>query len=280
MKQKIVPIVLSVVVGLLALFLTHHYLRSKERALETLRAELRKGHEEMLVVVAKRDIASGTTIKEGDLGKLSVFKVNVGDRAVLPDQADQLLGRKARFSISARSPVLWSDIEGGQDIGLGLAGVVKPGLRAISLPVSGAAAVSGMVQPNDRVDVLGTFSFPSAKHAGEMEMVTLTVLQDVTVLATGQRMAKQSFYDRPGAAAGGYNSITLEVTPREAELLVFAQQARGNLTLSLRNQADASFERDLPEINFEHIESKLPELNQYRQINIRHKRSLPGAEQP
>jgi hypothetical protein len=35
-----------------------------------------------------------------------------------------------------------------------------------------------------------------------------------------------------------------------------------------------SFEKDLPEIDFKHLESKLPELNLYRQRNIRHKRDL------
>jgi pilus assembly protein CpaB len=279
MKQKIVPIV-SIVIGLLAFLLTHRYLRAKERGLEELEIALRKGAEEIEVVVAARNVPGGTVIRQADLGKLTVFKRSVGDRSVLPEQAEMLLGRKALLPLTMKMPILWSDIEGGQDTALGLAGAVKPGLRAISLSVSGAAAVSGMVQPNDRVDVVGTFQFPSKTGAEGMEMVTLTVLQDVSVLATGQRMAKQGLSDRRGGSSAAYNTVTIEVTPREAELLVFAQQARGNLTLSLRNPEDVSFERDLPEINFGHIESKLPELNQYRQINIRHKRSLPGAAQP
>ena len=141
------------------------------------------------------------------------------------------------------------------------------------MAISGASGVSGMVQPTDRIDVLGTFSFPSKRVPGEMETVTLTILQDVTVLATGQRLAKQNVYRRSGRDTS-YSTVTVEVTPREGELLVFAQQIKGRLALALRNPSDVSFESDLPEINFEHLESKLPELNLFRQRNIRHKRDL------
>ena len=183
-----------------------------------------------------------------------------------------ILGKKTQFEIKAKEPVLWSYIEGGNPSERGVAEMVKSGMRAISLAISGAPAVSGMVQPNDRIDVLGTFSFPSKSAPGQMEAVTLTVLQDVTVLATGQQVTRPAAGARARSAAG-YNSVTLEVTPREAELLVFAQQMRGSLFLALRNPTDMSFESDLPEINFEQLEKKLPELNQYRQQNIRHKRS-------
>jgi len=72
--------------------------------------------------------------------------------------------------------------------------------------------------------------------------------------------------------SSSYSTVTLEVTPREAELLVFAQQMKGRITLALRNSGDVSFEKDLPTVNFEKMESELQELNTYRQRNIRHKR--------
>jgi pilus assembly protein CpaB len=154
----------------------------------------------------------------------------------------------------------------------GLAGIVKPGLRAISLSVGGASAVSSLIQPNDRVDVLGSFSLPSKDSPDELEAVTLTVLQDVSVLATGQEMANARSSRSRQLRSSSYNAVTLEVTPREAELLVFAQQMKGRITLALRNSGDVSFEKDLPTVNFEKMESELQELNTYRQRNIRHKR--------
>ena len=68
-----------------------------------------------------------------------------------------------------------------------------------------------------------------------------------------------------GSAQGGYSTVTLEVTPREAEMLAFAEQIRGRLSLSLRNRSDVSYEKELPKVDFEKIRSTIEELNLKRQ---------------
>ncbi|MBM4142110.1 MAG: Flp pilus assembly protein CpaB [Lentisphaerae bacterium] len=272
MKDKIIPVV-SVLIGVLAFILTSQYLRGKHAELEKLRQELYAGARKIYVVAAAHDIPSGSVIKREDLGKLEIFETQAPDKIILVEDANLILGARTSFAVKSEKPLLWSDIEGGTPTGLLLAPAVMPGMRAISLAVGGANAVSGMVDPNDRVDVLGTFPLPSRQSPGEIETVTLTMLQDVTVLAVGQTLAKQLAESR-GGRRPSYSTVTLEVTPREAELLVFAQQAKGQLTLALRNPADVSFEKDLPEINFTHLEAELPELNLFRQRNIRHKKDL------
>ena len=273
MNQRIIPIV-SAGIGLLAFVLTHQYLRNRLDELARERDKLYAGARQISVVVAKRDIPEGTTIQKSDLAKDEEFESAVRGHAVTTADANLILGRKTVFQVKKGEPIFWSDIEGGARAGRGLAPMVTPGMRAISLSVSGAAAVSGMVEPNDRIDVLGTFAFPSKTMDGEMESVTLTILQDVTVLATGTEVANQPTMGRQSNRRTGYNTVTVEATARETELLVFAQQVKGSLTLSLRNPADVSFEQDLPSVDFQQLETKLPELNLYRQRNIRHKRNL------
>ncbi|MEK7270755.1 MAG: Flp pilus assembly protein CpaB [Planctomycetota bacterium] len=271
MKQKIIPIV-SIVIGLLAFILTYQYLRGKLNEIQRERERLYAGAKTISVMVPVKDLPKGTTLVATDLTIRDVPAASASERCVAHEDGLSLLGKKTLYPLKAGSPILWPDIEGGASAVQGLSGTVQPGLRAISISVGGAAAVSGMVEPNDRVDVLGTFSFPSKTAAGEMEAMTLTVLQDVTVLATGQTTAKDQYLrSRAMARAASYSTVTLEVTPREAELLVFAQQLQGRLTLSLRNSADVTFEKDLPDVNFKYLESKLPELNLYRQQKIRHK---------
>ena len=272
MKEKLIPII-SVIIGLLAFSLTYRYLRAENKKLELLKQEIYEGARKVRVMAARKDIPSGTVIKPADLGTISVFQSSVGDHAVFPDDAQMLFGKKTLFRIDAKDPVFWSHIEGGALSASGLSPIIKEGLRAISLSVSGAEAVSGMVQPNDHVDILGTFPFPSKTIEGEMETVTLTILQDVSVLASGQQLAKMAPGNTRANRGGG--TITVEVTPREAELLVFAQQMKGRLTLALRNPGDVSYESDLPEIDFEYLQEALPGLNLYRQQNIRHKRNVP-----
>jgi pilus assembly protein CpaB len=67
---------------------------------------------------------------------------------------------------------------------------------------------------------------------------------------------------------GSYSSVTLLVTPKEAEMLVFAMQ-KGRLTLDLRNPADVSSARDLTNINFNYLEKKVGEFNDARQERLK-----------
>jgi pilus assembly protein CpaB len=274
MNQKLIPLV-SVAVGVLAFLLTFQYLRAKEREVEDIKRQIYERARKIEVAGAARDIPEGTSVGRDDLKLIEVDEWSASDQVVRRDEGIMILGRKTRFQIKANKPILWSDIEGGEAVSQGLAPMVKPGLRALSLAIGGAAAVSGMVEPNDHVDVLGTFSLPSAAVPGVMESVTLTVLQDVTVLATGQQVSRQlSSARRGGARDTGYSTVTMEVTPREAELLVFAQQAHGRLTLVLRNPSDISFEKEMPNVDFKMLQTELPDLNINRQKHIRLKSSV------
>ncbi len=268
MKQKVI-LGVAILVGLLAFWLTHRYLQAE-------RDKLYAGAEKVRTIVAARDLAADTVLRVEDLGTKSVYKTAIGGQAVLPVDLDQVLGKRLRYAIRRSDPLLWSYVDIPERLRSGLAPMIKTGMRAISLSVGGDAAVSNLVQPNDRVDILGTFTFPSRTQAGQMETVTLTMLQDVSVLATGQRLAKSESMVNPAfeGRMGGYSTVTLEVTLREAELLVFAQHMKGQMTLALRNPEDVGFEQDIPEVNFQHMESSLPEMNMYRQRTIRHKRDL------
>jgi len=270
MKDKILPIV-SVAVGILAFGLTMQYLRRREADLERRWRALYAGAEQIQVIAAARTIPRGTVIEHDDIGRKTVFRSAVRSDVLQPEDVGLVINRRALFEIVGGDPVFWSDIEGGAPAAGGLATIITPGMRAISLSIGGASAVSGMVAPNDRVDVLGTFSFPSREVPGEMETVTLTILQDVTILATGQTLPHERTLQQGPRRTGGYNTVTVEVTAKEAELLVFAEHMQGRLTLALRHPRDVDWKRDLPTVNFQYLQIALPELNLERQRDIRHK---------
>ncbi|MBX5135961.1 pilus assembly protein CpaB [Rhizobium lentis] len=78
-------------------------------------------------------------------------------------------------------------------------------------------------------------------------VVTRTFLQNVKVLAVGAATTPEGAVTK---ANSSYNHVTVEVTPSEAEMLIFAMgQANGSLNLVLRNPTDNSVE-DLPSINW------------------------------
>ena len=165
--------------------------------------------------------------------------------------------------------LFWYDIEGGDPSVRGLSADVKRQMRAISINVNGSASVSGMIKPNDHVDVIGTFNFPDDEGKIKRgDPVTCTILQNVLVLATGKDTSKSQTRELGMRTSGGYSTVTLEVTPREAEMLAFAEQIKGRLILTLRNRNDTSSEKELPQVDYMKIRQEMEELNQKRQLRL------------
>ncbi|MBQ4200089.1 MAG: Flp pilus assembly protein CpaB [Kiritimatiellae bacterium] len=270
MQQKIVLIV-SIVVGLLAAFLTRTYLATKDAEVQKLKADFAKRHGTVVVLCFKRDVPSGTVLTFDDIEKRIAPKAGLRGQALTGDELDIVLGRKILNGHSKGEVLFWADLEGGHPNAGGLAADIRKKMRAVSINCSGAAAVSGMVKPNDHVDVIATFSFPKLgedKRTMVQETVTCTILQNVLVLATGKETSKSSVVRNDLSGAGAYSMVTLEVTPREAEMLVFAEQIRGRITLALRNRNDTYYEAELPQVDFEKIRSEIEDLNRKRQNEV------------
>lgn len=256
MKNKLI-LVAAVLIGILAFWLSALYL---DRELEKIYADA----EEITVIAAADDLPAMTVLEYNNLGTKKVYKRAVGENVFYPEDADRLIGKRLKYPVGKDAPIMWSQVDMPSDMASGLAPVINKRNRAVSLSISGAAAVSGLVKPNDHVDVLGTFTFPSRTNPQQVESVTLTLMQDVTVLATGQKLARQTTEEGNIQQQGGYSTVTFEVSPREAEILVFAQQTRGQLYLTLRNPNDISRQQELPSVNFDYLESVLKELNAKR----------------
>ncbi|MCF7849209.1 MAG: Flp pilus assembly protein CpaB [Kiritimatiellales bacterium] len=260
MKNKLVLIV-AVLVGILAFWLSARYLEKE-------RAKLYEGAVKIKVIVARRDLPAMSILKAEDLGMKSAYKSSIGDNVFLPEDFNKIKGKRLKYPLKRNEPVWWSHVDMPRGIEVGLAPMIAKGKRAISVSISGAPAVSGLVKPNDHVDLLGTFTFPSPTNPQQVESATLTLMQNVTVLATGMQLASQLGEDTTSQQAG-YSTVTFEVSPREAEIVVFAQQTRGQLYLSLRNPDDIYYEDELPSVNFDYLEAVLKELNALRQQDIR-----------
>jgi len=116
--------------------------------------------------------------------------------------------------------------------GAGMPALIPPGMRAVSVHVNEVVGVAGFVVPGTRVDVLLT-----GNPAGSTEAQTTTPLENVAVLASGQRLERN--------AAGQPQTtpvITLLVTPEDAQKLTLAS-SEGRIQLSLRNPLDTHQEK-------------------------------------
>jgi Flp pilus assembly protein CpaB len=115
----------------------------------------------------------------------------------------------------------------------------------------------------------------------------MTILQDVLVRATGKvstlDMRNRAFLAQQarsgGGIAGSYSTVTLEVTPEEAEILAFAvRRGGGNLVLSLRNREDPTLMWKPQTINFDYIEKNIGKINLDR-VRRNKQNAVPPADQ-
>jgi pilus assembly protein CpaB len=260
MKRKIV-LIASLAAGLLAAILTRICIASKDAEVKALKDSINRRYGTMEVLCYVRELPSGTELSKSDLGLKTVPALGMRGQALTAENVADIVGRKVLIGHKRGDVVFWSDIEGGDPSATGLSADVKRQMRAVSINCTGAASVSSMVRPNDHVDVIGTFDFEGA--GGRRNFVTCTILQNVLVLATGTETAKSRL--RSQGLNRAYSTVTLEVTPREAEMLAFAEQIKGRLVLTLRNRNDTSYEKELPKVDFEKIRSEIEELNLKRQ---------------
>jgi len=183
-----------------------------------------------LILVATVAIARGQILKPADLTwRPWPDNAIVGDFIVSgagPEKS--FAGWVAREAFAAGEPVTRAKIV---DRGNGgpIAAVLEPGMRAVSIAVDQTSDVSGFVLPGDRVDILVNLSLSEgAGGSGHQRKATGTALRDVRVVAVDQRP------DSKDGQAVVARTVTLEVTPKQSELLTLAGDL-GKLSLSLRS---------------------------------------------
>jgi pilus assembly protein CpaB len=106
--------------------------------------------------------------------------------------------------------------------------VLSPGARAIAIPVATGGASTGLLYPGDRVDVVLTQTFKNDSLLARRS-VSETVVQSLRVLAVDAADPKLT-----GAGNGFGRTVTLEVTPEQAEKINVAAEL-GKLSLTLRS---------------------------------------------
>ena len=268
--QRNIVLIVSLLAGLVAAFLTRMYLTVKEGEIKAEKERLVRKYGAIDVLAFARDVPSGTVLSKDDLGKKSVPAIGMRGQALTEENLSEVIGRKIIIGHKANEVLFWSDVEGGDPRARGLSADVKRNMRAMSINVSGAAAVSGMVKPNDHVDVIGTFNFPDDEGKIKRgDPVTCTILQNVLVLATGRDTSKTQVRDLGMRGTSGYSTVTLEVSPREAEMLAFAEQIKGRLILTLRNRTDTHAEDELPQVDYIKIRQEIEDLNRKRQLRLK-----------
>jgi pilus assembly protein CpaB len=206
----------------LAAMLAHSWISQRLGAVEV------KEHSGQ-VVAAAADIPVGTKLEATHLKviPLPLEAITEGNLTNL----DEAMGRVVTQPLYNGEILLEKRLtlhEGGSP----LASVIESGKRALTVRVNDVIGVAGFLLPSNRIDVVST-----RRGSGNRNTLSKTIVENLKVLAVDQTVSSDK--NDPVIV----RAVTLEVTPKEAELIVKATE-EGKVQLTLRNPLDTAM-RDL-----------------------------------
>lgn len=188
------------------------------------------------VLVASRDVPAGQALQPQDLEWRIWARTGLSPNFIQETKdakaVETFTGAIPRQALLAGEPIVATRVVQPGDQGF-MAALVKPGMRAVAIPISAENAVAGFIMPNDRVDILLTrkVQMTGADGGGSEEARSDIILQDIRVLAIEDtfRAPEGDTADEPIRG----DTATLELTVRDAETIALADEL-GDLSLVLR----------------------------------------------
>lgn len=225
----VIALGVAVVFGVLAVWLANQWLTA------------RAAHQDNIVVaepvpltqivVAARDLEIGTPLSEQNLTLAQWPKANVPQGAF--NDIKLVEGRVAVSRMAAGQPLRAAELAAAGS-GAGLVALIPAGKRAMSIRVDEVIGVGGFILPNTFVDVIGV-----GNERSGVAREAKTILKRIKVLAIAQETTTEE------GKAKVVRTVTMEVTPREAETLAL-QTYQGSIHLILRNPLDEDIEEVKP----------------------------------
>jgi len=177
------------------------------------------------VIIASRDIPEGSSIDRVALTTAQWPVQTVPDGAF--SAMDSVAGRVARVNVFSGEAIVPGRLA-PIGTGPGLELKIPPGQRAMAVRINDVAGISGLIQPNSRVDVLVTIK----ENNNSDRQVAKLFMSNMQVLSVGTEVQRDAS-GKPITAT----TVTLGVTPEEAERLAIAMNT-GAIQLVLRGYGD------------------------------------------
>ncbi len=257
MQGNKIMLAIAVVAGVMATVLAFTYINSVTSAADAQVPEAKE-----LVLFVLTDLPANVPLDpETHLREVEVPKSSpLARAAVKAEERDALRGQRISSPLPAGVPLLYSHLAPVTDIDL------PSGTRAMSIDVSGANLMGGILVPGDHVDILVSYMkkkdlpeipvFDAADPGNAMGQLMASalgqagagsvpsdweveeVLTDIRVIAIGESLSvsrQAHMFGMGGGGGGGSSIVTLELTPDQSKKLIRAQAGGANkLTLLLR----------------------------------------------
>jgi pilus assembly protein CpaB len=184
------------------------------------------------IVAAARPLEPGKPLTAEDL-TLASWPANV-PLSGAAGKPESFLGRIVLYPVAAQEPIR-EQLLAAPGAAVGLTAKIPDGMRAVAIQTNEVNNVSGFLFPGCHVDALVTFRPASGKDS-----VTVTVLQNVEVLSTGEKLQPD-----PAGKPQNVKEVTVLLTPDDAQKLVLASN-QGTVQFVLRNGSDQAQAQQRP----------------------------------
>lgn len=234
MKVRIVLLLFAIVLGLVAAFGVFAYVTS-------IKTSVQEKVEKVQVLVAGRNIPKGTPVTaiEKDISLAGIPREYLVEGVLT--SLDKYKGYVTATQINKGEQITSTKFVLPEQAGLAF--VVPDGLVAVSIHVDEVIGVSNLIKIGDRVNVIATFEEATEQTAEGVQgekAITKTLLWNVEVLYIGTYLPsaeegqeqKKALSAQSGQELKEITTITLAVTPLQAEKLVFSEDM-GRVRLAL-----------------------------------------------
>ena len=183
------------------------------------------------ILVASHYISPGSLLKADMVEKKAVPESFVSPSAI--HDIKEVDGLLTLVQISAGEQIFSNKFGAGEE---SLAFVLNPGYRAYTIEVNETSGVGNLIRPGNHVDII-------TKTESNKRDVTSFVFQNIQVLAVGQKLdwrkqpkaSQNAASSQGGEFNNGYSTVTLAVTPEQAEVLMFLEGRPLRLVLRAPN---------------------------------------------
>jgi pilus assembly protein CpaB len=214
--MRTVALIVAIVLAIAAAIGIRTYLKGEARKIE-------QQNRLVPVAVAKTTIEAGQKLTRENVEFQDVPANTLSPDIIPKQEIDRYYDREVTQDIGRGIPIRASHFI-NRDTRVASDRLIE-GRRAIAVAVDATSGVAGLIRPGDHVDIYSTTRGTQTR--------TWLVLEDVTVLAVDDRMT-----DVPAGLGDyrqyrrGYSSLTLSVTPAEAEVMTYLKDA-ASITFAL-----------------------------------------------
>jgi pilus assembly protein CpaB len=198
--------------------------------LEEKTSEIEKRHNVELVprIVASRVLTTGARLLHDDLAIKNLPAGYISHDSFSLDQISSIIGKVLIADVRPGEPLTRLHLSDQEP--LELSSKIDPGHRAITIPVDQINSISGLLKPNDKIDLYVSF-----EHSGKR--LTALLVENITVLATGQSLStSEEIHTVRSMPASGFATVTLSATAEQAVKIVAARQD-GKITAVLSGRS-------------------------------------------